>query len=478
MKKKYQFFISSTYADLIDERLEIIQTILRTENIPLGMEAFPAADKKQMDLIRGIIDQSDFYIVLVGGRYGSIDPESGKSYTELEYDYAVSRGIPILAFLKTDDSITKDKMDTEPKKQEKLEAFKTKLKEKLLKFWSSKHELAAAVSQAIMLVLKDNPPGGLIKYDEMPEILELTQKNEFEKKYNEEILNCMNQVESIEFLNRKGKDSFSEILKYFMACYNDVDTFLKLVKYSSSQFMENITSIPRKFDSKALDFQHLNTYQYNLLNLPKQVVRPRLFHYSRSDKVQILKIELAYLISYYGLSRFTLLSKILKEHYDNQFVRDLLYFLSVRNQNEYEWRSYIEELLINPMVVDIYSKNFSINTSSYYYNGFGSQIENFFSHTYNLYVKLDEDETAEEEKIGLIYKLRNSFSPEMQEILFVHSLSKVGRKWCYESEKNMKTGKRYNFISRYELIKNVRKNDLANINFLHFYPLIKYDFEN
>ena len=118
MKKKYQFFISSTFTDLIDERLEIIQTILRTENIPLVMEAFPAADKKQMDLIKGIIDQSDFYIVLVGGRYGSIDPESGKSYTELEYDYAVSRGIPILAFLKTDESITKNQKDTEQEKQE------------------------------------------------------------------------------------------------------------------------------------------------------------------------------------------------------------------------------------------------------------------------------------------------------------------------------------------------------------------------
>jgi hypothetical protein len=36
-------------------------------------------------------------MLILGGRYGSIDPVTQLSYTELEYDYAVSKGKPTFA---------------------------------------------------------------------------------------------------------------------------------------------------------------------------------------------------------------------------------------------------------------------------------------------------------------------------------------------------------------------------------------------
>ena len=68
---KYQVFVSSTYDDLIDERKEITQAILEADCIPAGMELFPASNKPQWEFIKSVIDESDFYLVIVAGRYGS-----------------------------------------------------------------------------------------------------------------------------------------------------------------------------------------------------------------------------------------------------------------------------------------------------------------------------------------------------------------------------------------------------------------------
>src|SRR5580658_6293264 len=98
MEKRYQVFVSSTYVDLIEERKEVIQALLEMDCIPAGMELFPAADEDQWSLIKRVIDDCDYYLVIVGGRYGSIGPE-GSSYTEMEYRYALDKGKPVIGFV-------------------------------------------------------------------------------------------------------------------------------------------------------------------------------------------------------------------------------------------------------------------------------------------------------------------------------------------------------------------------------------------
>ena len=41
----------------------------------------------------------DYYLLVIAGKYGSVNPTSGLSYTEMEYGYAVSVGKPVMAFL-------------------------------------------------------------------------------------------------------------------------------------------------------------------------------------------------------------------------------------------------------------------------------------------------------------------------------------------------------------------------------------------
>lgn len=121
MQKKYQVFISSTYTDLIDERKKAQEILLMADCIPAGMEAFVATNDEQFEVIKKVIDLCDYYVLIIGGRYGSISPVTGISYTEMEYDYAQSQNIPILVFAIDESvSLSSDKNESSELAKEKL----------------------------------------------------------------------------------------------------------------------------------------------------------------------------------------------------------------------------------------------------------------------------------------------------------------------------------------------------------------------
>ena len=105
MNKKLQVFVSSTYTDLIEERQAAVEAILDAGHIPAGMEIFPASNNSLSQTLFKIIDTSDVYVLILGNRYGSIDQESGISYTQLEYTYAISKNMPVVAIVLDDNGI-------------------------------------------------------------------------------------------------------------------------------------------------------------------------------------------------------------------------------------------------------------------------------------------------------------------------------------------------------------------------------------
>ena len=154
MAVKYQIFVSSTYDDLRDEREQVIKATLEMGHIPVGMEMFSAADEEQWKIITRQIDECDYYVVIVAQRYGSV--VDGISYTEKEYDYAISKNIPVLGFIIEDDALwPTDRVDTDPDQKSSLEAFKEKIKRKPISSWSSATDLhgsfAIALSKQITL---------------------------------------------------------------------------------------------------------------------------------------------------------------------------------------------------------------------------------------------------------------------------------------------------------------------------------------
>lgn len=166
MDKKYQIFISSTYEDLKEERDQAIKAVLEMGHIPVGMEMFSAADEEQWQLIARQIESTDYYVVIVGHRYGS-ETDEGISYTEKEFDYAKSCGIPTLGFVIDDKALwPSDRVDSAAKKKKKLDAFKSKVKGKLVHFWNNKEDLHGKISISLIKAMNTNPRIGWSRSDE------------------------------------------------------------------------------------------------------------------------------------------------------------------------------------------------------------------------------------------------------------------------------------------------------------------------
>ena len=167
MNPKYQIFISSTYEDLKDEREQVLKSILRLGHIPIGMELFNAANDTQWQMIKRRIEESDYYIVILASRYGSIDEETGLSYTEKEYDYATELGVPTMAFvLERAASWPGDRADKEPEKRPLLESFINKVQKKMRDSWSNKDELASRVAYALTEMTTAQPRIGWVRATE------------------------------------------------------------------------------------------------------------------------------------------------------------------------------------------------------------------------------------------------------------------------------------------------------------------------
>lgn len=160
MEKRYQIFISSTFIDLKEERKAIIEELLSANYIPAGMEMFSASNSDQFKIIKKIIDNCDYYILIVGARYGTIDPTTGLSFTEQEYDYAISKEIPVLAFIHDDpDNLPADKREDD--KKDHLEEFRSKVsKGRLCKQWNIPSKLVSAVIISLFKEMNENPQPG------------------------------------------------------------------------------------------------------------------------------------------------------------------------------------------------------------------------------------------------------------------------------------------------------------------------------
>lgn len=165
MKKKYQVFVSSTYEDLKEERAAVTQCLLDNNCIPVGMEQFPSSNMSQMEYIKKMLDDCDYYILIIGGRYGTPD-EDGIGYTEKEYDYAIKNGIPVMAFIfDHPEKLPFNKCEQTDSTREKFSIFRSKVlnSKKLAKFYSNIDDLKANVITAINAAIRDYPAIGWVR---------------------------------------------------------------------------------------------------------------------------------------------------------------------------------------------------------------------------------------------------------------------------------------------------------------------------
>jgi nucleoside 2-deoxyribosyltransferase len=158
-RKKLQVFVSSTFSDLIKQRQAAVEAILAAGHIPAGMELFTAGDESQMEVIKQWIDESDVYLLILGGRYGSIEPKTKKSYTHLEYEYALAQGKPVFACVIKDEAIdarvkTEGKDILELENPQKLKEFRAEVLSKMSEFWEDTKDIKITITGKLSQLMK------------------------------------------------------------------------------------------------------------------------------------------------------------------------------------------------------------------------------------------------------------------------------------------------------------------------------------
>jgi hypothetical protein len=164
---KYQVFISSTFSDLLEDRQTAIIAILDAGHIPAGMELFKAG-KPVLSTIYNWIDESDIFLNIVGGRYGSIDVNSGKSYSQLEFEYAKKRNKPIFSVIlkaselhRREESHHGQFIDTEY--LDRLIAFKELIQQNICSYYESLTELQYQIRRNLDNIISENKLIGWIR---------------------------------------------------------------------------------------------------------------------------------------------------------------------------------------------------------------------------------------------------------------------------------------------------------------------------
>lgn len=207
MDKRYQVFISSTFADLEDERKVVMEAILQCNCFPAGMEMFPALDMDQFEYIKSIIDRCDYYVLIVAGRYGSLAPDK-IGYTEKEYRYAIEKGIPVLAFVKRDiDNIPAKHTDQDKSLKKKLVNFRQEIGVgRLINMWDDKHELRSKICLSLKEAFESSPRTGWVRADRteneyFTRVYEMVNRDmPLQKKYNPSKLALNFNFKYIEFI--------------------------------------------------------------------------------------------------------------------------------------------------------------------------------------------------------------------------------------------------------------------------------------
>ncbi len=300
--RKLQVFVSSTFIDLQEERQAAVQAILKVGHIPAGMELFKAGDEEQWEIIKNWIEESDVYMLILGGRYGSIEPKSGKSYTQLEYEYALELGKPFFAIVIndtwTDRKAKRKGVKIEDFKEvnnlQKLNEFRATVKTKMVSFADDLKDIKLAVSDSLHEINKREHLQGWVKSDDT-DFSSISEELARLSKENSELKDKLSAINTDEKVNGIDIRKFAEYLSSqqttlytkrvrnikielfysnFFKTINDIDfsiepNFYDQFNSDASKFiqkykieiekivLENIKDVKEKFDSYLNHFYRL-----------------------------------------------------------------------------------------------------------------------------------------------------------------------------------------------------------------------------
>jgi len=218
IRKRLQVFVSSTFKDLVQERQAAVEAILTAGHIPAGMELFTSGDESQMDVIKQWIDESDVYLLILGGCYGSIEPKSGKSYTELEYEYALSKDKPLFACVIKEEALDQRVMRQgrsaiENLNPQKLKMFRDLALTKMVRFWEDIKDIKITVGETLNHISRRDDLVGWVRATEQANMPALADEIARLSKENSLLRSQLDRGTVSENINGLTFEQFMELIK-------------------------------------------------------------------------------------------------------------------------------------------------------------------------------------------------------------------------------------------------------------------------
>jgi hypothetical protein len=206
IRKRLQIFVSSTYSDLIQERQAAVEAILTAGHIPAGMELFTSGDESQMEVIKQWIDESDVYLLILGGRYGSVEPKTGKSYTQLEYEYALEKGKPLFACAINETALENrvkihGSSVIETENAQKLRNFRELVLSKMVKFWDDSKDIKISIGETLSYFSRRDDLNGWVRSQQEADMPALADEIARLSKENAQLRNQIDRSETSQSTN-------------------------------------------------------------------------------------------------------------------------------------------------------------------------------------------------------------------------------------------------------------------------------------
>lgn len=224
---------------MLAERQAAVEAILKAGHIPAGMELFTAGDDSQLKIIKEWIEASDIFILILGGRYGTLEPKTNKSYIELEYRHAKKAKIPSFAIVIKKEALQEKikKYGDEVQEQANLSKYKKFRKYTLCKmahFYKDVKDIQLSIFQNINQISENTNFSGWIPGKNVREIEEVLKENIELRKSNEAIQNKLDKMIQTARTNDKKYDGYS---------YVQIKEFLKSEKVAIKNIKTNVSDL-------------------------------------------------------------------------------------------------------------------------------------------------------------------------------------------------------------------------------------------
>lgn len=395
MEKRYQIFISSTFTDLEEERRLAIETIMNLGHFPIGMELFNAANDSQWEYIKRKIDEADYYILILGDRYGSVDSD-GISFTEKEYRYALSKNMPTISFVMSEKRINELNFEKrESNHRDKLNEFRQLAASKMCRIWSNEYELMSGINSGLYELFNVYPRNGWIKasnieYDKLQnDYISVLKENEIIKE----------QIESLTSISKKAEVVISkfkdlriqirdlqltglQILKYFTMFFS-VKKKEREIIWSLQRYCENVMNLDLNY--KEVEILSMLFFKYNLLGLEEydkgENCYPRIITYYTPKPILH---EVIFLLNENNIENLPVVSTKKKKMYELESLIEEYTNISFNNMHHDEQQAEIlQKIIVRFGTKELMNKYSDLNNLMTKQN----ELFNFFSDLKELYME-------------------------------------------------------------------------------------------